>query len=518
MGKYLGGVTVSGYIAPSDTADQYATHRASLGLGGYRSALDIPARDAITSLRREEGMVVYVISTEKEYRLVGGIENTNWQEIIASTGTGTGTGETNYLIVNALTDRDSLADTNRKIGLICYVIVEDKEYRLVGGIANNNWQEIVSSVGTGTSDCCNYLIVNSLTDIENYPVEKRFIGLTLYAKDADKEFRFVSGIENVNLKEINSTLVNYNPDGTITITNPDTTSGTNTTIDPTNNITNVAVQNNYYNTIGCLNKSKIAEILNSGGSALIPVYTDKSGAQIPSVADVNEFSFKINKSDFWVDDWVYFTGSTKTETGKTPEIIFEIKEAGTTIDYNILEILNGTIIKPTNLVLFGTTSKWYGYFKGTSVGRKDIRVYENLDGIKIATMNKTIYFFAPNFSILDGASTTPTDIQVSTTLMNKEYQFNVLSNTNLMVNLARVQVSSYGIDTNNYMVIPGTSQVITADGKYTIPSNILKSLVDGKYSLVVTGSDAGVTIPTYFYGPFNIKVNYISGTGTGTSI
>lgn len=78
MAKYPGGVTVTGYIAPSDTLDQYATHLASFGKGGYRSVLNISERNNIDFSRREEGMVVFVIEDNKEYRLVGGIENTNW--------------------------------------------------------------------------------------------------------------------------------------------------------------------------------------------------------------------------------------------------------------------------------------------------------------------------------------------------------------------------------------------------------------------------------------------------------
>ena len=69
MAKYKGTVAITGPISPTDTLDLYATHLASLGQGGYRSVLTLVDRDAILPLRREAGMVVYVIETQKEYRL-----------------------------------------------------------------------------------------------------------------------------------------------------------------------------------------------------------------------------------------------------------------------------------------------------------------------------------------------------------------------------------------------------------------------------------------------------------------
>ncbi len=182
MAKYPGGVTVSGYIAPSDTLDVYATHKAKFGHGGYRSVLDIAERDAITDIRREIGMVAYVISEDKEYRLVGGIENTNWKEIIAS-------------------------------------------------------------VGGGTSKC-NYVIVNTLADMENYPLADREVGMIFYATDVDREFRLVHGTDNTNLVEQN--------------------------LAPT--ITNV--NNNYYNTFGCLNKPLIIDAIINATSSYKPIYID----------------------------------------------------------------------------------------------------------------------------------------------------------------------------------------------------------------------------------------------------
>jgi len=46
--------------------------------GGFQTVADLTARNAIPVLRRKEGMHVYVISENDIYKLVGGIDNTDW--------------------------------------------------------------------------------------------------------------------------------------------------------------------------------------------------------------------------------------------------------------------------------------------------------------------------------------------------------------------------------------------------------------------------------------------------------
>ena len=414
MAKYPGGVTVSGYIAPSDTLDTYATHKAKFGQGGYRSVLDITERDLITDIRREIGMVAYVISEDKEYRLVGGIENINWTEIIAP----------------------------------------------VGG-------------GSGPS---NYIIVNTLADMENYPLVDREIGMIFYAADVDREFRLVHGTDNINLVEQNQAP---------TVTN---------------------VNNNYYNTFGCLNKPLIMEAILGKTSEFQPIYTDPDGDEVVSGNDANIFSFIINKSEYWAGDWVYFKGTTSIDPTKLNETYIEMTRAGTTDIINVNLALTGTAYP--NFEIFGTQSSWYGYFKNPNPGKINLKVYETQDGTTAFNINKTVYLFAPNFSIKDGASNTPLDI--TRTLLDttdKEYTIDVIGNTSLVVVLARVNVTSRGIDTSSYSSITSTMVGIRSAGKFVIPYTVLNTLIDGTYSLIVTGSDGGVNIPPYFYGPFVINNN-----------
>lgn len=84
MADIPGSVTLTGFIAPTDTEDTYATHTDEYGRGGYRTVADVTARNAIPSLRRKEGMSVFVISEGIAYRLLGGTSNSDWFEVTAS--------------------------------------------------------------------------------------------------------------------------------------------------------------------------------------------------------------------------------------------------------------------------------------------------------------------------------------------------------------------------------------------------------------------------------------------------
>lgn len=80
MALITGAVNVTGTVAPTDTNDVYATHDSIYGKGGYREVTDLSARDAITVARRSDGMLVYVQSENKIFKLQDGLENSNWVE------------------------------------------------------------------------------------------------------------------------------------------------------------------------------------------------------------------------------------------------------------------------------------------------------------------------------------------------------------------------------------------------------------------------------------------------------
>ena len=81
MAAIPGSVRVTGFIAPTDTADTYPSHDATYGRGGMRSVADLTERNAIPADRRQAGMLVYVSSNTTTYQLnqpPWNFTNTDW--------------------------------------------------------------------------------------------------------------------------------------------------------------------------------------------------------------------------------------------------------------------------------------------------------------------------------------------------------------------------------------------------------------------------------------------------------
>ena len=83
-------IEITGTFGPTGTnagsPAGFATHEANFGLGGYMQVADDAARDAISDIRRAEGMAVYVNDTDKLYILKDGVTNNNWVEFSGGTG------------------------------------------------------------------------------------------------------------------------------------------------------------------------------------------------------------------------------------------------------------------------------------------------------------------------------------------------------------------------------------------------------------------------------------------------
>lgn len=619
MAKYKGTVAITGPISPTDTLDLYATHLASLGQGGYRSVLTLVDRDAILPLRREAGMVVYVIETQKEYRLVGGILNTNWSDIsgtgggtapsvgnylitndlitrdaipvldraigkiayvisekaeyrlvgdvantnwekIVSTGTGTGTpGPVDYVISLTIAERDSISLNDRKIGMISYVVADDteyrlvngtantnwtslngtsqlkdymildslatrntipsierqiglttyikdvdKEYRLVGGTSNVNWVELNSSTGgsTGTGGLQGYYqIVTSLSDLENYPMADRVKGLTLYVSDADQEYRLMKGIDNINWVLISDPVI-VNVGSTTTTTNPDgSTSVANSYTYTTNNY--------YENKIGDLNKSLVLDIINNTVKDIGTYIDSTTGNPLVSTEDTSTFSFSTTGDTYWIDDMISFVGSTEIRASRVCKTYIEVTDDGVTTKYDLADLFATNSGISPKFELYGNITSWHGYFKFGTFGQKDIKVWEEQDGILSYNINKSIYIFAANFVVRDGAGLVPTDLieTPGNLFTSKEYNIDVPLNTNLIISLAKVNVTSKGIDKTNMSVVLNSTGILNASGVYKINfTDVRNQLVDSQYALVINGTENGAVLPAYLFGPFIIDL------------
>ena len=79
----LKGVNIPSTIVPFNTEDTYPTHLAEYGKGGYRSCQTIADRDKIPAARREQGMLVYVVSEDVLYKLES---NNQWSIYINKGG------------------------------------------------------------------------------------------------------------------------------------------------------------------------------------------------------------------------------------------------------------------------------------------------------------------------------------------------------------------------------------------------------------------------------------------------
>lgn len=75
------GTNVLAPVVPFDTTDVHPTHHALYGKGGYRTVASDVERDAIPAARREPGMLVWVMDTQKAFRMDANL--TTWTEVKA---------------------------------------------------------------------------------------------------------------------------------------------------------------------------------------------------------------------------------------------------------------------------------------------------------------------------------------------------------------------------------------------------------------------------------------------------
>ncbi len=82
--SYGQGVKVLAPLTVNGPGDTYATHFDSLGSGGFMSVYSISSRNNIPGLRRKRGMMVYVVSVDTLYQLIGGTGNANWRAYLCN--------------------------------------------------------------------------------------------------------------------------------------------------------------------------------------------------------------------------------------------------------------------------------------------------------------------------------------------------------------------------------------------------------------------------------------------------
>lgn len=80
----VGTSEVLGPITPTHPLDEYPTAFQKHISGGFMHFDTLAERDALTSLRREQGMVIYVEEDNNFYKLTGGILNENWAILVTN--------------------------------------------------------------------------------------------------------------------------------------------------------------------------------------------------------------------------------------------------------------------------------------------------------------------------------------------------------------------------------------------------------------------------------------------------
>lgn len=76
--KYAG-TNVAGPVVPFTSIDEYPTHHAEFGKGGFRCVMDESDLENIPLMRREVGMLVYVVSSKYAYQWNGNTDPNDWR-------------------------------------------------------------------------------------------------------------------------------------------------------------------------------------------------------------------------------------------------------------------------------------------------------------------------------------------------------------------------------------------------------------------------------------------------------
>lgn len=80
----VGTTIVIGPISPTHPLDEYPTAFSKHISGGFMHFDTLVERDALHSLRREQGMVVYVEEDNNFYKLTNGVLNDNWAVLVTN--------------------------------------------------------------------------------------------------------------------------------------------------------------------------------------------------------------------------------------------------------------------------------------------------------------------------------------------------------------------------------------------------------------------------------------------------
>ncbi len=150
MSDILYGTNVSSPIVPFTSDDEFPTHDAKYGKGGFRAVATTAERDAITTYRKDPGMFVYVIEEQKLYVY----RNNAWVEWSSGGGGG---GSTHQAIT--FSSPNTTWTINHNLGLYPSVTTVDSSGDVIIGevsYTNNNTIVITFSEAVSGKAFLNY--------------------------------------------------------------------------------------------------------------------------------------------------------------------------------------------------------------------------------------------------------------------------------------------------------------------------------------------------------------------------
>lgn len=214
-------VAITGEITPTSVSDTFAVTNPYWGLGSLRNVTNTIDRDAITTSRREAGMLVYVQSLDKYFKLDVGLTNLDWIDLGSTLGGGVSAGAANGLsidttntILGGTLDRDTEID----ITGFTFKFLDTLNLAFYINTINN-----VYTIGDTNEFLLGSVLNNSILIGNNYD----FSGITLNGNIIYSIGRSMIGIGAINV------IINIGADNTYTDTKDVILTGF------TNNLTNV---------------------------------------------------------------------------------------------------------------------------------------------------------------------------------------------------------------------------------------------------------------------------------------
>lgn len=177
----LYGTNVSATIKPFTTADNFPTHEAQYGKGGYRTVNLESDLTSISLERLEEGMLVYVKNNRKIYKYIGDTSTNNsndWEEFTVAAE------NEYYKVVDDEEERIGLQNILQ--GTLCYVLETDKLYKYT----SNGWELVESEITPPPIGNEYYKVVASTDDMQ--ALTNISVGTLCYVTDDDDIYKYTS--------------------------------------------------------------------------------------------------------------------------------------------------------------------------------------------------------------------------------------------------------------------------------------------------------------------------------------